>query len=127
MAPSGIVRTPVPVPIAPHRGRGFCICGFANRSLKAYALAAGGSRVGCGVKCWCTFLSTQKRLIPKPLTILADAMDTAWATLRESGPRFDGRDVDTRDAIAKYIVDLAKQGERNRQRLIDGALQRFKP
>ena len=64
---------------------------------------------------------------PETITILADAMDTAWATLRESGPRFDGRDVDTRDAIAKYIVDLAKQGERNRQRLIDGALQRFKP
>ena len=47
-------------------------------------------------------------------------MDTAWATLRESGPRFAGRDVATRDAIAKYIVDLAMQGERNRQRLIDG-------
>jgi len=63
---------------------------------------------------------------PETITILVEALDSAWATITASGARFDGRDEDARSAVATYIVDLALQGERNQQRLIDGALLRFR-
>jgi hypothetical protein len=63
---------------------------------------------------------------PQTITILVEALDIAWATIQASGTQFDGRDEDAREAIARHIVDLATQGERDRQRLIDGALLRFK-
>jgi hypothetical protein len=63
---------------------------------------------------------------PETITILGEAFDAAWATVQASGARFDGRDEDARDAIARHIVDLAQLGERDRQRLIDGALNRFR-
>jgi hypothetical protein len=63
---------------------------------------------------------------PETIAILVEALDSAWATIAASGARFDGRDEDARNAVARYIVDLALQGERNRQRLIDGALLRFR-
>ena len=40
--------------------------------------------------------------------------------------RFGGRDKDARNAVARFIVDLALRGERDRQRLIHGAVLRFK-
>jgi hypothetical protein len=63
---------------------------------------------------------------PETITILVEALDSAWAAIQASSARFDGRDEDARNALAKYIVDLALRGERNRQRLIDGALLRFR-
>jgi hypothetical protein len=63
---------------------------------------------------------------PETIAILVEALDSAWATIAASGARLDGRDEDARNAVARYIVDLALQGERNRQRLIDGALIRFR-
>jgi hypothetical protein len=63
---------------------------------------------------------------PETITILAEALDGAWATIKASGAQFDGRDEDARDAVAKYIVEFALKGERDRQRLIESALLRFK-
>lgn len=63
---------------------------------------------------------------PETIAILVEALDSVWATIQATGAQFDGRDEDARDAIARYIVDLALQGERDRQRLIDGALLRFR-
>jgi hypothetical protein len=63
---------------------------------------------------------------PETITILAEALDSTWATIKASGAQFDGRDENARDAVAKYIVELALRGERDRQRLIDSALLRFK-
>jgi len=63
---------------------------------------------------------------PEAVTILVEALDSAWAAIQASGAQFNGRDEGARDALAKYIVDLALRGERERQRLIDGALLRFK-
>jgi hypothetical protein len=63
---------------------------------------------------------------PETITTLVEALDSAWAAIQASGAQLDGRDEEARNALAKYIVDLALQGERNRQRLIDGALIRFK-
>jgi hypothetical protein len=40
--------------------------------------------------------------------------------------KLDGNAARTREVLAKQIVDLAKLGERDRQRLADGALARFK-
>jgi hypothetical protein len=64
-------------------------------------------------------------LDPETITILVEALDTAWATIKASGARLEGRDEDARDAVARFIVDLALKGERNHQRLVDGALLRF--
>ena len=63
---------------------------------------------------------------PETITILVEALEEAWATIQLSGARLDERGEDARDTIAKYIVELALKGERDRQRLIDGALVRFK-
>jgi hypothetical protein len=63
---------------------------------------------------------------PETIAILVAALDGAWATVQSSGTRLDGRDEHARDAIARYIVDLALKGERDGQRLIDGALIRFR-
>jgi len=63
---------------------------------------------------------------PETITILVEALDSAWATIKAGSARFDGRDEDARTAVARYIVDLALKGERNRERLVDGALLRFK-
>jgi hypothetical protein len=63
---------------------------------------------------------------PETIAVLVEALDTAWATVKASGARFEGRDEDARDALARFIVDLALKGERNLQRLVDDALLRFK-
>jgi hypothetical protein len=64
---------------------------------------------------------------PEIITLLSGALDTAWETVRASGAQFNGDTEKARDLLAKHIVELALQGERDRQRLIDGALIRFKP
>jgi hypothetical protein len=63
---------------------------------------------------------------PEVITILVAALDGAWAAVQSSGAHLDGREEEARDAIAKYIVELALKGERDRQRLIDSALVRFR-
>jgi hypothetical protein len=40
--------------------------------------------------------------------------------------KVDGHAEGARNALAKHIVDLAKQGERDSQRLIEGALARLR-
>jgi hypothetical protein len=62
---------------------------------------------------------------PETVTLLSDALDKAWENVQASGARFEGNAEDARNALAKLIVDLALLGERNSQRLIDGALARF--
>jgi hypothetical protein len=57
---------------------------------------------------------------------LFDVLNTAWAVVRTNGTRYDGRDEAARNAVAKHIVDLALQGERDRQRLIESAIAQFK-
>ena len=63
---------------------------------------------------------------PETVTLLSDALDKAWENVQASGARFEGNAEDARNALAKHIVDLALLGERNSQRLIDGALAQFK-
>jgi hypothetical protein len=55
-------------------------------------------------------------------------LDIAWQTIEIDKPalRLDGNAARAREVLAKQIVDLAKLGERDPQRLADGALARFK-
>lgn len=60
---------------------------------------------------------------PETVRILSDALDEAW---KHAAP--NGSDaVAVRDLLAERIVSLAKQGERDPQRLVDGALRRIEP
>ena len=52
----------------------------------------------------------------------SDALDEAWK--HAAAKASDSETV--RNLLAERIVSLAKQGERNPQRLVDGALRRIK-
>jgi hypothetical protein len=54
-------------------------------------------------------------------------LDIAWQTIEIDKPalKLDGNAARAREVLAKQIVDLAKLGERDPQRLADGALARF--
>ena len=56
--------------------------------------------------------------------LLASAFDSAWDTVKKSGspPAADGNAESTRDLLAKRIIKMGQQGERDRQRLVDDAL-----
>ena len=58
------------------------------------------------------------------IQILSDALDDAWARVQAEGLRFSRHTV--RQMLAKYIVDMAKNGERDRQRLADVAVSRLR-
>jgi hypothetical protein len=65
---------------------------------------------------------------PETVRILSTALDDAWQAVQANKAAFkvDGHPEGARDALAKHIVDMAKQGERDPQRLIEGALTRLK-
>jgi hypothetical protein len=56
--------------------------------------------------------------------LLASAFDTAWDTIKKSGSPLaaDGHAALTREALARHIIEMGQQGERDRQRLVDDAL-----
>jgi hypothetical protein len=56
------------------------------------------------------------------------ALDIAWQTIEiDNGAiKLDGNAAREREVLANQIVDLPKLGERDPQRLADGALARFK-
>jgi hypothetical protein len=58
---------------------------------------------------------------------LCGALDMAWQTVEIDKAAFkvDGA-AHAREVLAKQIVELAKLGERDPQRLANGALARFK-
>jgi hypothetical protein len=66
-------------------------------------------------------------LDPDAICILIAAFDDAWQRLRGSGARLESeREYKrARDILAKYIMDQARIGERDRSRLRDGALLHY--
>ena len=56
--------------------------------------------------------------------LLASAFDSAWDTVKKSGSPLAANEsaASTRDLLAKRIIKMGQQGERNRQRLVDDAL-----
>jgi len=65
---------------------------------------------------------------PDTISILISALDDAWRVVEANKVAFkiDGHADGARQALAKHLVDMARQGERDRQRLIAGALTRLK-
>jgi len=61
---------------------------------------------------------------PETLGILAGALDEAWRRV-DAGAYLNGSAEAARTLLAKHILAMATQGERNRQRLTDGALRRL--
>jgi hypothetical protein len=59
---------------------------------------------------------------PETVRILIDAFDEAWQSLEKSGATGDGHAQETRDWLAKCIIELARTGERNQRLLRDNAL-----
>jgi hypothetical protein len=60
---------------------------------------------------------------PETLHMLGEAMDEAWR--RAEFVYVDGNDDGARTTIAEYILAVAKKGERDRARLVRGALRRL--
>ena len=61
---------------------------------------------------------------PDDVRVLAAAFDEAWRRLLDSGVKFasERESAAMRDAMARYIIEQARRGERDRRRLRDGAL-----
>jgi len=62
---------------------------------------------------------------PETISILGSALDGAWRSL-ENKSQMNGDAEAARTVLAKHIIDMAKKGERDRQRLIEGALARLR-
>ena len=64
---------------------------------------------------------------PDDVRILVIAFDDAWRSLLASGITFesDRESKAVRDTLAKYIIEQARYGERDRRRLRDGALLQY--
>ncbi len=61
---------------------------------------------------------------PEIIRIMGDALDNAWVRLR-AGPPLNGDAYAARTVLAKHIIGMTKQGERDPQRLTQGALARL--
>jgi hypothetical protein len=61
---------------------------------------------------------------PETLRILCAALDDAWRHL-EAGTHLNGSADAARAVLAQHIIAMARQGERDRRRLIEGALARL--
>ena len=64
---------------------------------------------------------------PDAIRILTTAFDDAWQRVQNSGVRFDSdhQAEQARNTLAKYIIEQARQGERDEGRLRDGALLQY--
>jgi hypothetical protein len=64
---------------------------------------------------------------PTAIRIMTTAFDAAWQRLQNSGARFDSdrQTEQARNTLAKYIIEQARQGERDERHLRDGALLQY--
>jgi hypothetical protein len=72
-------------------------------------------------------LSTNSVFDAETTKILASAFDAAWQEIKTSdgSPAGERHAVETRELLAKCIMALAQEGERNPNRLIKNALRRL--
>jgi hypothetical protein len=60
---------------------------------------------------------------PDAVRTLIAAFDGAWQSILASGAKLSGQQSElTRELLAKYIIEQARQGELDERRLRDGAL-----
>jgi hypothetical protein len=66
---------------------------------------------------------------PEITDILASAFDIAWQRIKTSGSPLaaDEAAAATRESLAKNIISIAQAGERDKNRLVEGALSRLAP
>jgi hypothetical protein len=62
---------------------------------------------------------------PKTLDVMIRALDEAWERAEANGALLGDRAGAARTVLAKHIVERARQGERDRRRLVGGALVRL--
>ena len=63
---------------------------------------------------------------PDAVSTLIAAFDGAWQSIIASGARLSDQQSElTRELLAKYIIEQARQGELDEHRLRDGALRRL--
>jgi hypothetical protein len=62
---------------------------------------------------------------PETITTLSNALDNAWQRIAVSGSRLaDPAYANVvREVVAKHIIDMAQMGEREQNKLTDGAVQ----
>jgi hypothetical protein len=61
---------------------------------------------------------------PEELELLSTAFERAWDTVVKSGAKFSGQEIEmTRDLLAKRIIEIARQGERDVAWLVNDALE----
>jgi hypothetical protein len=65
---------------------------------------------------------------PQTISLLSGVLDDAWRVVEANKTTFriDGHADDARQALARHIINMARQGNRDRQRLIEGALSRLR-
>jgi hypothetical protein len=63
---------------------------------------------------------------PETLDVMIRALDEAWERAQANGALLDSQAGSARTTLAKHIVEMARQGERDPQYLIEGALVRLK-
>ena len=60
---------------------------------------------------------------PDAVRTLIAAFDGAWQSIRASGAKLSDQQTElTRELLAKFIIEQARQGELDQRRLRDGAL-----
>jgi hypothetical protein len=61
---------------------------------------------------------------PNTTSILISAFEGAWSAVLKSGSPLASPEhaAETREILARYIIDCVEAGERDPQKLIDGAL-----
>jgi hypothetical protein len=62
----------------------------------------------------------------KTTNMLKGALDEAERRAAADGTKADKYGEPVRDALAKHIVSMAKRGERDEKRLVEGALERLR-
>ena len=86
--------------------------GFLMRQL-GYAIAEGEM----------AYIRETEEFDQETLHILGNALDEAWRRVKSN--HLNGRAYGARTVLAQHIFAMAKQGERDPHRLIDGALMRL--
>ena len=68
--------------------------------------------------------ATRKRFEPETAEMLAEVLDAAWASLSGTDEyRNPAKAANTRTLLAKYIIEIAKRGERDPLRIEEKALE----
>jgi hypothetical protein len=62
---------------------------------------------------------------PEAVEVLSAAFEDAWAKLKQSGSTFTrpAYELGAREVLAKYIIEMAQRGERDRRHLSESALK----